>query len=73
MPLTVEAVYENGTFRLTQPLPLKEHERVRITIEPKRDWVRETYGIIGFKGMVEEADYFAMDPELDHPPPPDDP
>jgi len=27
MPLTVEAIYENGVLKLTAPLPLKEHER----------------------------------------------
>ena len=33
MTMTVEAVYENGVLKLDQPLPLKDHEKVRITIE----------------------------------------
>jgi predicted DNA-binding antitoxin AbrB/MazE fold protein len=33
MSLTIEAVYENGVLRPDQPLPLKEHERVKVTIQ----------------------------------------
>ncbi len=73
MTLTVEAVYENGVLKPTQPLPLKEHEKVQLTVKTKRSWVEETAGIMGFQGTVEEADYFAMDPELDYPPPPEEP
>ena len=73
MPLTVEAIYENGVLRPVQPLPLKEHEHVQLTVETKSNWVEETAGIMGFQGTEEEADYFAMDPELDFPPPPEEP
>jgi predicted DNA-binding antitoxin AbrB/MazE fold protein len=72
MAITVEAIYENGVLKPAQPLPLKEHERVQITIAPKSNWVQETYGIMGFQSTAEEADYFAMDPELDFPPPPEE-
>jgi predicted DNA-binding antitoxin AbrB/MazE fold protein len=34
MALTVEAVYENGVLKPAEPLPLKEHEAVRVTVEP---------------------------------------
>ena len=73
MAITVEAVYENGMFKPTQPVSLQERQRVQITIESKTNWVQETAGIMGFKGTIEEADYFAMDPELDYPPPPEEP
>jgi predicted DNA-binding antitoxin AbrB/MazE fold protein len=73
VPITVEAVYENGVLKPAQPLPLKEGERVEVTITPKTSWVQATSGIMGFQGTVEEADYFAMDPELDYPPPPEEP
>jgi len=73
MALTVEAIYENGVLKPTQPLPLKEHEKVRVTIEPATNWVQATAGMFGFKGSTEEADFFAMDPELDFPPPPEEP
>ena len=70
MPFTIEAIYENGVLKPTQPLPLREHEAVQLTVEIQRSWVEETAGIMGFQGTVEEADYFAMDPDLDFPPPP---
>jgi predicted DNA-binding antitoxin AbrB/MazE fold protein len=73
MILTVEAVYENGVLKPLQPLPLKDQERVQLTVEIKRSWVEETAGLLSFPGTVEEADYFAMDPELDYPPPPEEP
>jgi predicted DNA-binding antitoxin AbrB/MazE fold protein len=69
MAITVEAVYENGVLKPVQPLPLREHERVEVTVVTKRNWVEETAGICGFKGTAEEADLFALDPELDFPPP----
>ena len=73
MPLTFEAIYENGVLKPVESLPLKEHEQVRLTVETKSNWVEETAGIIGFQGTEEEADYFALDPELDYPPPPEEP
>ena len=73
MSLTVEAVYENGVLKPVEPLPLKEQERVQITIVPKSNWVRDTYGICGWKGSALEAERFATDPELDFPPPPEEP
>jgi predicted DNA-binding antitoxin AbrB/MazE fold protein len=33
MVQTTEAIYSNGVLKPTHPLPLKEHQRVRITIE----------------------------------------
>jgi len=68
MTLTVEAIYENGVLKLLGPLPLKEQQRVQVTIAPASNWVQETYGICGWKGSAEEADRFATDPELDFPP-----
>ena len=65
MSLTVEAIYENGVLKPTQPLQLQVHERVRITIELPRDWVRETYGILGWKGSPEELRRLALHPDLD--------
>ena len=40
MVITVEAVVENGLLRPMQPLPLKENEQVRITIEASLPLVR---------------------------------
>jgi predicted DNA-binding antitoxin AbrB/MazE fold protein len=42
MAITVDAVYENGTLKLERPLPLKEHEKVRVTVEPALTWAERT-------------------------------
>ncbi len=73
MPLTVEAIYENGVLKPAQPLPLKEHEKVRVTVEPALTWAERTAGMMGWKGGAEEADYFAMSPDLEFPSPEEDP
>jgi predicted DNA-binding antitoxin AbrB/MazE fold protein len=71
--INVEATYENGVLKPAEPLPLKEHEKVQITVYPHVSNLADAYGIMGFKGTTEEADYFAMHPELDYPPPPEEP
>jgi predicted DNA-binding antitoxin AbrB/MazE fold protein len=53
MPITVAATYENGVLKLDRPLPLSEHERVRVTVEPAVSLARRTAGMIGWKGDVE--------------------
>ncbi len=73
MTITVEAVYENGVLRPTEPLPLKEHEKVTVTIEPATNWVKATTGILRWQGSCEELQRFAEDPELDYPSPPEQP
>jgi predicted DNA-binding antitoxin AbrB/MazE fold protein len=72
MAITIEAVYENGVLKPDSPLPLKEHERVRVVIVSGPTWVERTAGMMGFTGTQEEADYFAMSPELEYPPDGDD-
>jgi predicted DNA-binding antitoxin AbrB/MazE fold protein len=67
MTLTVEAIYENGVLKPAQPLPLKEHEIVRVTIDPVAGWVAQTYGICGWTGDPEELRSLALYPELDLP------
>jgi predicted DNA-binding antitoxin AbrB/MazE fold protein len=73
MPITIEATYEGGVLKPSEPLPLREHEKVTVTIEPKSSWVEETYGICSWKGSAEEAERFATDPDFDFPPPPEEP
>jgi predicted DNA-binding antitoxin AbrB/MazE fold protein len=70
MALTVEATYENGTLKLARPLPLREHEQVRVTVETvEPSPLLRAYGIMCWKGSAEESEYFATSPELDFPPP----
>jgi predicted DNA-binding antitoxin AbrB/MazE fold protein len=69
MMITIEATYENGVLKPSQPLPLKEHEKVRISVQSdvhhERSPLLEAYGIVGFNGTVEELEYFALSPEFD--------
>lgn len=67
MPLTVEATYENGVLKLSQPLPLKEHEKVQVTVHTGPTWAERTAGMMGWTGSIAAAEYFAMSPELDFP------
>ncbi len=64
MAFTIEAVYENGVLKPTQPLPLKEHEKVRITVEPGDSPLLRAYGIMGWTGDAETIERIALDPEF---------
>jgi predicted DNA-binding antitoxin AbrB/MazE fold protein len=66
MALTIEAVYENGVLRPVQalPLPLKEHERVQVTIHAQQPDMVEAYGLLGWKGDAETLRRIALDPEF---------
>ena len=44
--LVVDGTYENGMLKLDRPLPLKEHERVQITVHTTVSHVRATAGLI---------------------------
>jgi predicted DNA-binding antitoxin AbrB/MazE fold protein len=65
MPLTIEAVYENGVLKPAEPLPLKEHEKVQLTVVRKTSVAEQTYGLMGWTGDAATLDRFALDPELD--------
>jgi predicted DNA-binding antitoxin AbrB/MazE fold protein len=65
MSITVEATYENGTLKLSQPLPLKEQEKVRVTVETRKSPLLEAYGIMGWKGTSEELDRLLAEIEFD--------
>jgi predicted DNA-binding antitoxin AbrB/MazE fold protein len=65
MALSIEALYENGVLKPSQPLPLQEHQRVRLTLETEPDWVDKTYGLVRWTGDLETLDRFSTDPELD--------
>ena len=71
MAIVIEAVYENGVLRPSEPLPFHEHEKVQVTIQAISSPLLDSYGIMGFTGSAKEADYFALDPELDYPLPED--
>jgi predicted DNA-binding antitoxin AbrB/MazE fold protein len=71
MPLTVEAVYENGVLKPAQPLPLQEHQKVRLTIHPSadvpkaRDAFQRGYSLVRWTSSLEDLDYLIDDIEND--------
>ena len=65
MPLTFDAIYENGVLKPVQPLPFKEHEQVRVTIVAASNWVQETAGMIRWTGDHETLQRLAEDVEFD--------
>jgi predicted DNA-binding antitoxin AbrB/MazE fold protein len=73
MPLTIEATYGNGMLKLASPLPLREHEKVQVTVHIGPTWAERTAGMMGWTGSNEVAEYFAMAPELDFPIPEEEP
>ena len=65
MNLTIEAIYENGVLKPAQPLPLKEQERVQVTVHSPTSWVTETAGMIPWAGDHETLRRLAEDVEFD--------
>lgn len=48
--LEIEAIYENGVLKPDQPLPLEEHQHVRLTIQVKTSPQERQLGTL--KGSV---------------------
>ena len=65
MTMTIEATYENGVLKPSQPLALKERERVRVTVHTASNWVQETAGLIKWTGDHETLRRLAEDVEFD--------
>jgi predicted DNA-binding antitoxin AbrB/MazE fold protein len=63
MPLEIDATYEDGVLKPDQPLPLAEHQRVKISVQSSRK-LRDGFGIIGWKGDPEVVRKIALDPEF---------
>jgi predicted DNA-binding antitoxin AbrB/MazE fold protein len=64
MSITVEAVYENGVLKPSRLLPLKEHEKVRITIANRPSVAEQTYGMMGWTGDAETLDRLLEEAEF---------
>jgi len=63
MPKSIEVVYEGGVLKPLSPLKLKEHEKVRITLEEGESVVRATTGI--FRGLDDNTiNEIALSPEF---------
>jgi len=69
-PLVVEATYENGVLKPAEPLPLRDHEKVQITIHTSADVraaleaVQRGYGLVRWTGDLETLDQVARDDEF---------
>jgi predicted DNA-binding antitoxin AbrB/MazE fold protein len=61
---SVEATYENGVLKLDKPLPLKDNERVHVAVFAGPSRVRQTAGLMPWKGSVEDLDYLINDPDI---------
>ncbi len=64
MALEVEAIYVGGILKPAQPLPLREHQRVMITVREEAPQARISYGLIPWSGDPEVLRRIAEDPEL---------
>ncbi len=64
-PIVVEATYEDGKLVVDGRLPLRDHARVKVTIEPQESWVDRTYGMLEWTGDPATLRKAALDPELD--------
>jgi predicted DNA-binding antitoxin AbrB/MazE fold protein len=57
MPLEVEATYENGVQKLDKPLPLSEHARVTVSVKPLASQIRQSAGLIPWRGDAKSLEY----------------
>ncbi len=64
MAIVVEAVYQDGVLKPDRPLPLKDEEKVRVTVEPAQSWADRTYGLLRWTGDPETLRRIAEDPEF---------
>ena len=66
MSITVEATYENGVLRPLQPLPLQEHEKVKVTVHTDSSVAEQTAGMLKWTGdpeilrQIAEGDEFGI-------------
>ncbi len=65
MAITVEAVYENGVLKPSEPLPWNDGARVRVAVSSLDSPILKAYGIMGWKGTSEELDRLLAEIEDD--------
>jgi predicted DNA-binding antitoxin AbrB/MazE fold protein len=61
--LQIEAVYDDGVLKLPHELPLQKGQKVTITIHPTGGGVPRLYGMVPWKGDLEEFDRWINDPD----------
>jgi predicted DNA-binding antitoxin AbrB/MazE fold protein len=55
--IEIDAVYENGTLKLPHELPLRQGQRVTVTIHPPQTAGQRLRGLIQWKGSQEDLEY----------------
>ena len=65
MSMEISATYENGVLKLDNPIPLEEHQRVKVTVREETSIVDRTYGLLGWTGDPEVLRRIALDDEFD--------
>jgi predicted DNA-binding antitoxin AbrB/MazE fold protein len=65
MELSIDATYEDGVLKPAAPLPLAEHERVRIMVQPQKNWAQRTAGMLKWTGHPKLLERLISDPDLD--------
>jgi predicted DNA-binding antitoxin AbrB/MazE fold protein len=68
MTLTIDAIYENGVLKPKEPLPLKDHEKVRVTVELARPPIWERIAALTADAPPEELEKPPIDgaAQIDH-------
>lgn len=64
MSITVEATYENGVLKPLQPLPLQEHDKVRVTVHTAVSVAEQTAGMLKWTGDPEVLRQIAEEDEF---------
>jgi predicted DNA-binding antitoxin AbrB/MazE fold protein len=63
MSRNIEVIYEDGVLKPLSPLNLKEHEKVKITLEEGESIIRATSGM--FSGLDDNTiEEIALSPEF---------
>jgi predicted DNA-binding antitoxin AbrB/MazE fold protein len=62
--LEIEAIYENGILKPTQPLALEEQQKVHLIVRTKCSRIRQSAGLISWKGSAGELERIALEPEF---------
>ena len=62
--MEIEATYSKGVLIPDQPLPLKEDERVRVSVLPKVSVAERSAGMIKWTGDPKDLERIAMDDEF---------
>jgi predicted DNA-binding antitoxin AbrB/MazE fold protein len=63
--IDIEAVFEHGILKLACDLPLRDGQRVTVTIHPPGSAVQRLSGLIQWKGSQEDLDHLILSQEND--------